>query len=83
MPLDRLPPGNRRLYRQFLHTAARTCHRPDAQGRGPVLQNLFGTTQVLQSGERVVVDEAYLRESILRPGATYRSKTVFTFGVLP
>ncbi len=53
----------------FQDLACNTCHRPDAQGRGPVLQNLFGKTVELQSGERVVVDEAYIRESILRPGA--------------
>jgi cytochrome c oxidase subunit II len=53
----------------FQDLACNTCHRPDAQGRGPVLQNLFGKQVVLQSGETVVVDEAYLRESILTPGA--------------
>jgi len=53
----------------FQDLACNTCHRPDAQGRGPVLQGLFGKTQVLQSGESVVVDEAYVRESILNPGA--------------
>ena len=53
----------------FQDLACNTCHRPDAQGRGPVLQGLFGKTQTLLSGETVVVDEAYLRESILNPGA--------------
>ena len=53
----------------FQDLACNTCHRPDAQGRGPVLQGLFGKTQVLLSGESVVVDEAYVRESILNPGA--------------
>jgi cytochrome c oxidase subunit 2 len=53
----------------FQDLACNTCHRPDAQGRGPVLQGLFGKTQALQSGEKVVVDEAYVRESILNPGA--------------
>jgi cytochrome c oxidase subunit 2 len=53
----------------FADLACNTCHRPDAQGRGPVLQNLFGKTQALQSGESVVVDEAYIRESILNPAA--------------
>ncbi len=52
----------------FQDLACNTCHRPDAQGRGPVLQNLYGSTVQLQSGETVTVDEAYLRESILRPG---------------
>jgi cytochrome c oxidase subunit 2 len=53
----------------FNDLACNTCHRLDAQGRGPVLQNLFGSTQLLQNGETVVVDEAYIRESILRPSA--------------
>jgi cytochrome c oxidase subunit 2 len=53
----------------FQDLACNTCHRPDAQGRGPVLQNLFGSQVSLQSGETAVVDEAYVRESILTPGA--------------
>ena len=52
----------------FQDLACNTCHRPDAQGRGPVLNNLFGKTVSLASGETVVVDEAYIRESILMPG---------------
>jgi cytochrome c oxidase subunit 2 len=53
----------------FADLACNTCHRADAQGRGPVLQNLFGKTVSLQSGETVVADEAYIRESILTPAA--------------
>jgi cytochrome c oxidase subunit 2 len=53
----------------FQELACNTCHRSDAQGRGPMLQGLFGKTQTLQGGETVVVDEAYLRESILNPAA--------------
>jgi cytochrome c oxidase subunit II len=53
----------------FADLACNTCHRPDAEGRGPVLQNLFGKTVELASGERVVVDEAYIRQSILNPAA--------------
>ena len=53
----------------FQDLACNTCHRPDAQGRGPVLQNLFGKSVELTSGERIVVDEAYIRESILNPQA--------------
>jgi cytochrome c oxidase subunit 2 len=53
----------------FQDLACNTCHRSDAQGRGPVLQNLFGKQVSLQSGETVIVDEAYIRESILTPGA--------------
>jgi cytochrome c oxidase subunit 2 len=53
----------------FADLACNTCHRPDAQGRGPVLDGLFGKTVTLQNGEKVVVDEAYIRESILLPSA--------------
>ena len=53
----------------FTDLACNTCHRPDSQGRGPVLDGLFGRTIALQNGDTVVVDEAYLRESILNPAA--------------
>jgi len=53
----------------FQDLACNTCHRPDAQGRGPVLEGLFGKTVQLQSGETMTVDEAYVRESILNPAA--------------
>jgi len=53
----------------FQDLACNTCHRADAQGRGPVLVGLFGKTQSLEGGGSVVVDEAYVRESILMPGA--------------
>jgi len=55
--------------RLFADLACNTCHRPDAQGRGPVLEGLFGKTVQLQSGASVTVDEAYIRESILTPSA--------------
>src|SRR5215510_8169269 len=57
----------------FASLACNTCHRPDAQGRGPVLEGLFGKTVTLQSGETVTVDEAYVRESILNPAAKIAS----------
>jgi len=55
--------------RLFADLACDTCHRPDAQGRGPVLEGLFGAQVQLLTGEMVTVDEAYLRTSILRPAA--------------
>jgi cytochrome c oxidase subunit 2 len=57
----------------FQDLACNTCHRPDAQGRGPVLEGLFGKTVQLQSGETMTVDEAYVRESILNPAAKVTS----------
>jgi cytochrome c oxidase subunit II len=65
-PEGSLASGGERL---FADLACNTCHRPDAQGRGPVLQGLFGKTVALQGGESVVADEAYIRESILQPAA--------------
>jgi cytochrome c oxidase subunit 2 len=53
----------------FSDLACNTCHRPDARGRGPVLDGLFGKTVSLQSGDTIVADEAYIRESILNPAA--------------
>jgi cytochrome c oxidase subunit 2 len=52
-----------------------TCHREDTQGRGPVLENVFGKPVELEGGQSVVADESYIRESILNP----RAKTVAGF----
>lgn len=46
-----------------------TCHRPDSAGRGPVLVGLFGRPVKLATGETVVADESYVRESITNPAA--------------
>jgi cytochrome c oxidase subunit 2 len=53
----------------FSDLACNTCHRADLKGRGPVLEGVFGQAVTLQSGEKVVADEAYIRESILNPAA--------------
>lgn len=53
----------------FQDLACNTCHRTDAQGRGPVLDGLFGRPVTLQGGQTVIADESYLRESILDPRA--------------
>jgi cytochrome c oxidase subunit 2 len=46
-----------------------TCHRSDTQGRGPNLAGIFGKQVLLNDGRVVVVDENYIRESILNPQA--------------
>ena len=46
-----------------------TCHRPDSAGRGPVLVGIFGRPVKLGTGDTVVADEAYVRDSILNPAA--------------
>ena len=55
--------------RLFEELGCGSCHRADAGGRGPVLSGLFGKTVQLASGERVIADERYLRDSILNPQA--------------
>ena len=53
----------------FSDLACNTCHMTESQGRGPMLTNLFGKTVELQGGGTAVVDEAYIRESIVNPQA--------------
>ncbi|MFQ5967916.1 MAG: c-type cytochrome [Acidimicrobiia bacterium] len=44
------------------------CHSADGSPLvGPTWLGLFGTTETLTDGSTVVVDEAYIRESILDP----------------
>jgi len=45
------------------------CHRMDGTGQGPSLQGIFGEQQAIEGGESVVVDENYIRNSILNPQA--------------
>jgi len=46
------------------------CHSDDGSMRvGPSWKGLFGTTETLNDGSKVAVDEAYLRESIVNPNA--------------
>lgn len=53
----------------FQELGCATCHRADTQGRGPTLQGLHGKQQLLDNGQIVTVDDNYVRESILNPGA--------------
>ena len=53
----------------FAELGCVTCHRSDAQGRGPNLQGVFGKPVQLEDGRTVTADENYLRECILDPGA--------------
>jgi len=46
-----------------------SCHRDDAQARGPQLKGLFGHAVQLQGGGTAVADESYIRESIVNPQA--------------
>jgi cytochrome c oxidase subunit 2 len=53
----------------FAELGCATCHRSDAQGRGPNLQGVFGKPVQLEDGRTVTADENYVRECILTPGA--------------
>ncbi len=58
----------------FARLACNTCHREgeataDLPARGPTLAGLFGTRVTLVGGDTVVVDEGYVRRSILEPQA--------------
>ena len=46
-----------------------TCHKPDSAALAPILNGLFGSEEKLADGSTVLVDEAYIRESILNPAA--------------
>ncbi len=63
---ESLPAAGERL---FARLACNTCHKADGTGRGPSLVGKFGKPEKLTSGEVVVVDESYVRESILNPQA--------------
>src|SRR5215510_14137096 len=47
-----------------------SCHGANGEGgRGPTLIGIFGNTTQLQNGQKVVVNEEYVRESITNPQA--------------
>ena len=50
--------------------ACNTCHSVDGPRlQGPTFQGVWGRERELESGETVIVDENYVRESILEPNA--------------
>ncbi len=53
----------------FQEKACFTCHLATPGGIGPILTNVAGHEVELATGEKVVADDAYLRESILQPMA--------------
>src|SRR5687768_10664710 len=44
-----------------------SCHLGDGTGRGPALGGKFGMEELLATGASVLVDDGYMRESILLP----------------
>jgi cytochrome c oxidase subunit II len=54
----------------FAQWGCSTCHSIDgSRGTGPSLKGVFSTMQPLTTGNEVMADEAYLKESILQPTA--------------
>ena len=53
----------------FKAKACHTCHRANSAAQAPILQGVFGEEVELETGETVVVDAEYIRESILNPTA--------------
>ncbi len=50
-----------------------SCHSTDGMPRiGPTLKGIFGETHRFVDGSSVVVDETYVRQSVLEPGAKVR-----------
>jgi cytochrome c oxidase subunit 2 len=46
-----------------------TCHNATSRARGPNLESVFGTPIKLETGDTVLFDENYIRESIVEPRA--------------
>ncbi len=55
--------------RLFQSLACDNCHRGDTQGRGPLLEGLYGKQVELRGGELATANAGYIRESILNPKA--------------
>jgi|CXWL01.1.fsa_nt_gi cytochrome c oxidase subunit 2 len=51
----------------FNSLACNTCHRPDSSARAPQLVGLYGSTVAFLDGGTSLVDDNYVRESILDP----------------
>ena len=58
------------------------CHSTDGNPLvGPTWQGLYGTEEELEDGTAVIVDDAYIAESILDPNAKITAG--FTAGLMP
>lgn len=57
----------------FAQNACATCHNATATSIGPDLAGVFGSERQLADGSTVLVDENYLRESIMVPLAKVRA----------
>ncbi len=53
--------------RLFTQLGCATCHQANPTARGPSLHGVFGQQVKLKTGQTIVADENYLRESIVNP----------------
>ena len=53
--------------RLFASMGCTACHNGSAAARGPSLAGVYGANLTLANGRQVLVNEAYLRDSILNP----------------
>lgn len=53
--------------RLFQSLGCSGCHAPNATVRAPLLEGIYGKPVPLASGDFVIADEAYIRDSILLP----------------
>jgi cytochrome c oxidase subunit 2 len=53
--------------RLFSSLSCNACHNGRADSRGPSLAGLYGSKVMLNNGQSVLADEAYLRATILNP----------------
>jgi cytochrome c oxidase subunit 2 len=53
----------------FARLGCDTCHLTDGTGSGPALQGRFGKQVALRDGQTRVMDDAYVRQSILNPSS--------------
>ena len=69
--------------RLFSRLGCASCHKEDNLGRCPTLKDILNKPVKLQNGQSVMVDESYLRESILKPQAKivagYQNQEMPTF----
>jgi cytochrome c oxidase subunit 2 len=55
------------LGQRTFKTMCASCHNIDGAGTGPEWRNLYGKMETLSDGSRVLVDDAYIIESIFDP----------------
>ena len=55
--------------RLFASLSCTACHNGTPTARGPNLAGVYGSTLTLANGQKVTVDDEYLRQAILNPSA--------------